>query len=209
MLGDANMADAYKTNLLTWARGTDPADNSARAQIGDVLHNAPKVVAYSSDESIERIANGTAQDSLVLFYGTNEGFIGAIDPSTGAELFSFVPKELLPNLKAYYDDPKGSANKYGIDGQFDLKVTYGTVNSTTKIRNASTVVLYAGMGRGGRNYYALDMTPGTLGNTSTIQPKLKWVIRARVAVPVSPAWARPGLRPSTPRSSGTDSPRRF
>lgn len=178
MLGDASMADAYKTNLLTWARGTDPADSSVRAQIGDVLHNAPKVVAYASDESIERIANGTAQDSLVLFYGTNEGFIGAIDPSTGNELFSFIPKELLPNLKAYYDDPKGSANKkYGIDGQFDLKVTYGNVNPTTQIRNASTVVLYAGMGRGGRNYYALDMSPGTQGNTSTIQPKLKWVIR--------------------------------
>lgn len=198
MLGDANMANEYKTNLLTWARGTDPADSSVRAQIGDVLHNAPKVVAYRSDESISRIAAGTAGDRLVLFYGTNEGFIGAINPETGNELFSFIPKELLPNLKAYYDDPKGSANKkYGIDGQFDLKVTYGNVDTTTQLRNATSVILYAGMGRGGRNYYALDMTPSTLGDPSTIQPKLKWVIRGGAGG--STGFTRLGQTWSTPK----------
>ncbi|MGA4632639.1 pilus assembly protein PilY [Pseudomonas solani] len=198
LLGDASMTDAYKSNLLTWARGTNPADNAIRSQIADVLHNAPKVVAYTSDEDITRISDGTTQDKLALFYGTNEGFIGAINPANGNELFSFIPKELLGNLKPYYDDPQGSTNKkYGIDGQFDLKVTYGSRNATTNLRPVSAVTLYAGMGRGGRNYYSLDMTPSTAGDPATIQPKLKWVIRGGASG--STGFSRLGQTWSTPK----------
>ncbi|GAC1032160.1 hypothetical protein thsps21_29880 [Pseudomonas sp. No.21] len=198
MLGDASMTDAYKGNLLTWARGTNPADSSIRAQIADVLHNAPKVVAYTSDEDIARISAGTTQDKLALFYGTNEGFIGAINPANGNELFSFIPKELLGNLKSYYDDPQGSINKkYGIDGQFDLKVTYGNRDTTTNLRAVSGVTLYAGMGRGGRNYYSLDMTPTTAGDPATIQPKLNWVIRGGSGG--STGFSRLGQTWSTPK----------
>lgn len=199
MLGDSAMTDTYKANLLSWARGTDPTTNTARLQIADVLHNAPKVVAYISDEDLERVAAGTNQDSMVLFYGTNEGHIGALDPKTGNELFAFIPKEILPNLKAYYDDPKGSQNKkYGIDGQFGLKVTYGAINTTTKLRPVSEVLLYAGMGRGGRNYYALDVSPTTSGAPSTIQPKLKWTIKGGT---VGTAYQRLGQTWSTPKVS--------
>lgn len=199
MLGDAVMTDAYKTNLLSWARGTNPTTSTARLQIADVLHNAPKVVAYVSDEDLARVAAGTNQDSMVLFYGTNEGHIGAINPATGNELFVFIPKEILPNLKAYYDDPKGSTNKkYGIDGQFGLKVSYGAVDATTKLRPVSQVLLYAGMGRGGRNYYALDVSPDSSGAPSTIQPKLKWAIKGGTA---GTDYQRLGQTWSTPKVS--------
>ncbi|MCR4508556.1 PilC/PilY family type IV pilus protein [Pseudomonas sp. 32.2.56] len=179
LLGDASMSDDYKTKLISWARGSDPgvAGSPARLQVADVLHNAPKVVAYISDEDLARVDAGNTEDKLVLFYGTNEGHIAAIDPETGAELFVYIPKELLPNLKAYYDNPKGSASKkYGIDGQFGLKVSYGSADAIRKVRPVSEVILYAGMGRGGRNYYALDVSPANSGEPSTIQPKLKWAI---------------------------------
>lgn len=201
LLGDASMSDTYKANLISWARGSDPdtAGSPARLQIADVLHNAPKVVSYISDEDLNRVDAGTNTDKLVLFYGTNEGHIAAIDPDTGDELFVYIPKELLPNLKAYYDDPKGSANKkYGIDGQFGLKVNYGAVNPTTKLRPVSEVLLYAGMGRGGRNYYSLDVSPNASGSPATIQPKLKWVISGGTA---GTAYQRLGQTWSTPKVS--------
>lgn len=199
MLGDSAMTNDYKTKLLSWARGTNPATNTARLQIADVLHNAPKVVAYISDEDLNRVNAGTNQDSMVLFYGTNEGHIGAIDPATGNELFVFIPQELLPNLKSYYDDTKGSPNKkYGMDGQFGLKVSYDTVDPNTKLRPVSQVLLYAGMGRGGRNYYALDVSPAASGATNTIQPKLKWMIKGGVT---GSAYQRLGQTWSTPKVS--------
>ncbi|WP_339511549.1 pilus assembly protein PilY [Pseudomonas sp. RL_15y_Pfl2_60] len=196
LLGSASMTDTQRSNIITWARGTNPADNSNRYQIGDILHNTPKVVAYTSDEDLTRANTNNSQDKLALFYGTNEGFIGAINPDTGAEYFSFIPKELLGNLKAYYEDPQGSVNKkYGMDGQFDLNVSYGDVNQSTKLRTVTAVNLYAGMGRGGRNYYSLDVTPSTAGNPSSISPKLKWVIRGGA----STGFARLGQTWSTPK----------
>lgn len=196
MLGDSAMTNTDKTNIITWARGSNPADSSVRYQIGDILHNTPKVVAYTSDEDLTRANTSDNQDKLALFYGTNEGFIGAINPETGAEYFSFVPKELLGNLKSYYEDPQGSTNKkYGIDGQFDLKVTYGAVNASTNLRTVTAVNLYAGMGRGGRNYYSLDVTPSTAGNPTSISPKLNWVIRGGA----STGFTRLGQTWSTPK----------
>lgn len=198
MLGSATMTDAQKTNIINWARGSNPTDNSVRYQIGDILHNTPKVVAYTSDEDLDRANTSSSQDKLALFYGTNEGFIGAINPDTGAEYFSFIPKELLGNLKAYYEDPQGSINKkYGIDGQFDLKVTYGAANTTTKLRTVTAVNLYAGMGRGGRNYYSLNVTPSTAGNPATISPKLNWVIRGGAGA--TTGYARLGQTWATPK----------
>ena len=49
---------------------------------------------------VEAAKNGTATspEQLYMFFGTNEGFIHAVDPKTGVEKFAFIPKELLPNL---------------------------------------------------------------------------------------------------------------
>ena len=201
LLGDATMSDDYRNKLISWARGSDPSIAGAppRLQVADVLHNAPKVVAYVSDEDLTRVGAGNSQDKLALFYGTNEGHIAAIDPENGNELFVYIPKELLPNLKAYYDDPKGSTSKkYGIDGQFDLKVSYGTTDTTTKLRPVTQVFLYAGMGRGGRNYYALDVSPSVSGNPTTIAPKLKWAI---IGGTTGTAYQRLGQTWSTPKVS--------
>jgi Tfp pilus tip-associated adhesin PilY1 len=201
LLGDAAMSNDYQSKIISWARGSDPsvAGAPARLQIADVLHNAPKVVAYVSDEDLVRVGAGNSQDKLALFYGTNEGHIAAIDPETGDELFVYIPKELLPNLKAYYDNPKGSANKkYGIDGQFGLKVTYAATDAASKLRPVSQVTLYAGMGRGGRSYYALDVSPNSTGNPTTIEPKLKWVITGGTA---GNAYQRLGQTWSTPKVS--------
>ncbi|WP_217651074.1 pilus assembly protein [Atopomonas hussainii] len=178
LLGSSSMSDTVRSNIISWARGTNPADSSLRQQIADVLHNAPKVVAYLTDEDLTRAGTTNNAEELVLFFGTNEGFISAINAKTGVELFSFVPKELLGNLKAYYEDPKGSTNKrYGIDGQFDLRVSYSSTQNTNQTRPVSSAILYAGMRRGGRTYYALDVSPSSASTpATTIVPKVLWSI---------------------------------
>lgn len=165
-------ADA-RTKTIQWGRGQDPdaQGQPARRQLADVLHNEPRLVAYTTDEDLERAGSDSSVEQLYMFFGTNEGFIHAVDPKTGAEKFAFIPKELLPNLNAYYQDPKGSDEKrYGMDGQFNLWVEYGSQNVQDRTRKLTKSYLYAGMRRGGRNYYALDVT-------NIDQPGLKWVIK--------------------------------
>lgn len=170
--------ETARTKAIQWGRGQDPDDPNLapRLQLADVLHNEPRLVAYKTDEDLQRVedarkGSATSPEQLYMFLGTNEGFIHAVDPKTGAEKFAFMPKELLPNLNAYYQNAKGSDEKrYGMDGQFNLWVDYGPLDTTTKTRSISKSYLYAGMRRGGRNYYALDVT-------NIDQPALKWVIK--------------------------------
>ncbi len=153
-LGLASDASSEKENLLDWARGYDIDDEDAdsltsdsRHFVGDPLHSKPVIVTYGGTS-----AN---PDSLILF-GTNEGFIHAIDTSTGDEEFAFIPTELLPNLKPQYDNTPGSDKIYGIDGA--LSVWKNDKNNDGAVEDDDHVYLYAGMRRGGTSYYALNIT---------------------------------------------------
>lgn len=204
MLGLATSAsDQSRTDTINWGTGLNPSDGTPRLAIADILHSEPRLVAYVTDEDLQRVANSqatpptaTSTERLVLFYGTNEGFINAIDPATGNEIFSFIPKELLPNLNYYLNDPKGSAMKrYGMDGQLEMNVTYGAMSSNST-RTVTQATLYAGMRRGGRNYYALDVSPSSTGTSVSITPKLKWVIKGGVSTgfeKLGQTWSSPKL----------------
>jgi Tfp pilus tip-associated adhesin PilY1 len=175
-LGLASSATTTEhTTLVNWARGKN-TDNSARLAIGDVLHNEPKLVAYTTDEDLVRVqaaseGTTTSPEQLYMFFGDNEGFIHAINPSNGSEKFAFIPKELLKNPGAYLKNATGTANKkYGIDGQINLWTEYSALDTGTKTRSLNKAYLYAGMRRGGSNYYALDVL-------NINSPQLKWVIK--------------------------------
>ncbi|WP_313242577.1 PilC/PilY family type IV pilus protein [Stutzerimonas nitrititolerans] len=179
-----------RTRAIQWGRGQNPdSPNQARRQLADVLHNEPRLVAYKTDENLERAGTAISPEQLYMFFGTNEGFIHAVDPSNGQEKFAFIPKELLPNLNAYYQNPKGSDQKrYGMDGSFNLWVEYGDLDTNAKTRSISKSYLYAGMRRGGKNYYALDVT-------NIDQPALKWAIKGGA----TPGFEKLGQTWSTPK----------
>lgn len=177
-------ADATELGtFVNWARGKN-TDNSPRLAIGDVLHNEPKLVAYTTDEDLVRVqaaseGTATSPEQLYMFFGDNEGFIHAINPNNGAEKFAFIPKELLKNPGDYLKNAKGSVNKkYGIDGQINLWTEYSALNAGTKTRSLNKAYLYAGMRRGGSNYYALDVL-------NIDSPQLKWIIKGPEQTPAS------------------------
>ena len=174
LLGAATTAE--RTRYIDWARGyAMNADGStnysvSRQSVSDVLHNEPRLIAYTTDEDLARADTASSKEQLYMFFGSNEGFIHAIDPVDGKEKFAFLPKELMSNPGAYYRDAKGSVNKrYGMDGLFNVWTEYGALKAD-KTRDISKAYLYAGMRRGGSNYYSLDVT-------SINAPKLKWVIK--------------------------------
>lgn len=206
LLGAADATE--QGTFVNWARGKN-TDNSARLAIGDVLHNEPKLVAYTTDEDLVRVqaaseGTATSPEQLYMFFGDNEGFIHAINPNNGAEKFAFIPKELLKNPGAYLKNAKGTANKkYGIDGQINLWTEYSALDAGTKTRSLNKAYLYAGMRRGGSNYYALDVL-------NIDSPQLKWVIKgpeqtlvsgnySNAATGFTPGYAKLGRTFSAPK----------
>ncbi|MDX1695197.1 MAG: PilC/PilY family type IV pilus protein [Ketobacteraceae bacterium] len=164
-------SDAQRENIINWVNGIDVLDqdgdnnlNEANRYLADPLHSQPVVLSYGPAGS----------EKTTLFYGDNLGILHGIDAETGEELFGFIPQELLPNLEKYYTNDAFIQKLYGMDGHItlwrnDLNGDGNIINANGSVDSNEHVYLYAGMRRGGRNYYALDITDRN-------SPKLKWRI---------------------------------
>lgn len=166
MLGLPATATATdRTNLIAWATGVDVLDENgngvttdARKTMGDPLHSEPALITYGGTD---------ASPDIGIYMGTNIDGLHAFNASTGAEYWAFLPKELLSNLYTFYTDSGSYLTRpYGFDGPISSWVNDG---GDGVISGSDTAYLYAGLRRGGRSYYALDVT-----NRST--PKLMFQI---------------------------------
>ena len=145
---DASNLDSY----FKWAQGFDvDDDNNDGSQtdirkdvMGDPLHSKPLAINYGTSSS---------PDIRVLI-GTNAGFMHMFKDSGASvtESWAFMPYELLPNIRTLKANvPTGVHSVYGLDSSPVAYVKTGT----TGIDKAW---LFFGMRRGGKSYYAIDIT---------------------------------------------------
>ncbi|UXD86652.1 PilC/PilY family type IV pilus protein [Thalassolituus hydrocarboniclasticus] len=156
------------SDLLKWARGLDVKgeDPSApRRAMEDPLHSKPVILNYGSLKD----ADGDVIPDSTLFIGTNSGYLHAFDTNVDnpKERFAFIPKDLLPNVAKYYEG--GGSKIYGLDGPISAYHTDTNRNRIIDAGRGEKAYLYVGMRRGGRNYYALDVTDRDA-------PQLAWQI---------------------------------
>ncbi len=181
MLGLGQPDQPTRAELIDWARGADirnvdgdPA-TTQRNQIGDPLHGRPALVVYG----------GTAADpDAVLFGPTNDGYLHAIDARTGDELWAFIPRELLSRLPALFVDDLDATKNYGLDS--DIRAFRTDENNNGVVDGDDRVLLFFGMGRGGSNYYALDVTQRN-------SPRHLWTLGPTQLAGIAQTWAPPAL----------------
>jgi len=150
--------------LIRWARGEDLLDEdnnpttTVRKAMGDPLHSQPAAVVYG----------GTADSpDVVIYTATNDGYLHAIDGATGEELWAFIPKQLLKNLKRLYFDPESRFKQYGIDGNVVSVVKDVDLDGQIEPADGDFVQLIFGMRRGGSTYFSIDVT-------NKNSPRLLW-----------------------------------
>lgn len=177
--------DVARDDLIRWVRGVDVLDidgdgnrEEATRSIGDPLHARPALVAYGGSPS-----NPDARDEVV-FVPTNDGFLHAIDARTGAELWSFIPPELLGRLVDLYRNPVAPSRSFGLDG--DVRVLKFDVNQDGIVDRAAgdRVWIFFGMRRGGSHYYSLDVTQRN-------RPVLRWSIGPNELPGIGESWSTP------------------
>ena len=155
LLGVSNLSGDQLDIIRAWILGYN-ADKSWRLEIEDSLHSRPVKFNYSKNKSS-------------LFFMTNSGYLHAIDPQSGKEIFSFLPRELLKNPAIYMNPERDQSGRkrYGLDG--NISVWREDLNQDGIINKADRAILYFGMRRGGHSYYALDISDRQT-------PKLLWQI---------------------------------
>jgi type IV pilus assembly protein PilY1 len=141
------------TKLFDWAIGIDVDDEDKdgsttdkRSDImGDPLHSKPLAINYGTESSPD----------IRILLGTNAGFLHMFKDSGSSveESWAFMPQELLPNLRELRANvPTGVHSVYGMDSP---PVAYVKRNASGAIDKAW---LFVGMRRGGKSYYALNIT---------------------------------------------------
>lgn len=159
--------------------GVTPAPNLMRPTVhGDVIHSRPLAINYGSTAD----ADGNFIDDVVVFYGSGDGLLRAVDGNQtttdgGKELWAFLAPEFFSKISRLRDNtPKvsfptvpESDNPEPKDYFFDGPISaYQERNANKSI---AKLYLYAAMRRGGRTIYAFNATNRP---SSSSAPSILW-----------------------------------
>ncbi|BAZ93314.1 pilus biosynthesis protein [Thiohalobacter sp. COW1] len=132
--------------------------------LGDIINSDPLFVGtpdygYALLSDPEGTDYTTFRDNTayknrqgMLYFGANDGMLHALNADSGAEVFTYVPSFLFPELSDLTSPDY--AHKYYVDGSARAGDAY--------INGVWRTVLLGSAGAGGRGIFALDVTyPGT------------------------------------------------
>ena len=164
--------------MIRWMRGEDVKDidgdptTTIRYAMGDPLHSRPAAIVYGGT---------TDNPEAVVYTATNDGYLHAIDAQTGIELWSYIPKDLLPRMAILFEDPEMKYKLYGIDG--DIVPVVRDIDRDGQIEplDGDRALILFGLRRGGSKYRMLDVTDRN-------KPVLMW---ERILADGGESWSPP------------------
>lgn len=176
--GPADAAD-----VVAYLRGERSGELSgtyrSRAHLlGDIVNAEPVVIrepmAKYGDAGYGDFKTASKDRTKVVLQGSNDGMLHAFNAATGAEEWAYVPNLVLGSLNNL-SLKTGFTHKYYVDGtprfrDVDFAKTVGKPNNAAP--DWRTIVV-GGLGKGGRGYYALDLTT-TTGSEAQIASKVLW-----------------------------------
>jgi type IV pilus assembly protein PilY1 len=138
-----------KDKIIDFVRGHDAYDEDEDHDttetrpwiLGACLHSRPEIVHYDANTTL-------------IFAGANDGMLHAFDDSTGEELWAYIPPTLLGELKHL----SGEKLAYYVDGSPKVYVKDANRDGEIKEADDDRAILVCGLRRGGRYYFALDVT---------------------------------------------------
>ena len=152
------------TKLIQYIHGTDLEDmrkrdadgNGKVNRLGDIVYSRPKYVGarngrYNAMQGYTDFVRSRANEQEVLLVGANDGGLHAFDANTGAELWMYIPSELLPHLEVLSRLTYNSDyHRYYVNGQISVEDVY--------VGGAWKTYAMFGLGGGGSSYTVLDIT---------------------------------------------------
>lgn len=184
--------EADTTALIHYISGRDPADPAVPLDwlMGSAIHSRPLPINYGALDEGALAGHDRDNPLVYIAVGTNDGLLrfirntapgNATDNTTdlsihlGKEVWTFAPRATMRHARRIFlsqgDSPGalGETTVYGVDGP--PVAWLEDVNGDGSITDSDRAYLFFGLRRGGRAYYALDVS-------SPEAPELLWSIDA-------------------------------
>lgn len=145
-------------NMVAWLRGTYDARYRLRQHIlGDIVGGAPVYVRRPpfqyTENSYAAFVTANASRQGVVYVAANDGMLHAFNGDTGQELWAYVPTMVMDRMYRLADNDYANRHEYLANGAPVVGDIYVPGSPGTW-----KTILVAGLGAGGRGYYALDIT---------------------------------------------------
>ena len=203
--------NTLREKIIAHIRGTDPFDidydglkDEERAwKLGDIFHSNPVIVGSPSKFFIDEGYNGPGgfyernkKRTKIIIVGANDGMLHAFnggnwdesiadhDEGTGIEEWAFIPPSILKNLKLMI-----STHTFYVDSSPKVAdVWFDNNNNGVKDVDEWRTVIICGLRKGGKHYFALDIT-------DTKDPKFMWEFPSSVEIlsKLGESWSEPAI----------------
>ncbi|MBB3640806.1 pilus assembly protein [Variovorax atrisoli] len=190
------------TAVIAYLRGdrTGEGNGSNSAQpyrtrthvLGDIVNAEPIYVpaprSSYTDSGYAAFKGGAAANrARIVYQGANDGMLHAFDASTGNELWAYVPGRLFDtNLSATNTSTSALVgltqqslfqHRFYVDGTpiaTDVDLSNTVANQPKPPAANWATVLTGGLAKGGRGYYALNVTDPSATSDATVASKVMW-----------------------------------
>ncbi|MHB9100350.1 MAG: pilus assembly protein [Sulfuricella sp.] len=179
-------------NVVAFLRGDRSLEGTSyrtRAHLlGDIINAEPLVVrepaANYADTCYSTAVTGKCTTSFksdqasrtrIVYQGANDGMLHAFIASSGAEEWAYIPNLLMSSLNNL-SKKSGFVHKYYVDGTpSSSDVDFSNTDGVTGNPDPSwKTILVGGLNKGGRGYYALDVTTPTAADEAAAAQKVLW-----------------------------------
>jgi type IV pilus assembly protein PilY1 len=177
--------DAKRDDLVAYVRGLG---------LGDIFHSNAVIVGAPSSFYYDAGFSGAGEfyetkknRTKVVIAGANDGMLHAFHADTGVEQWAFIPNEVLTTLQSMKN-----THTYYVDSTPKVADVwfYSAADDTTKDKTEWHTVLICGLRKGGKTYFALDIT-------DTLNPTYLWQFPkstdATTLDKVGQSWSEPAI----------------
>ncbi len=185
--------------LVSFLRGNDPQVTEDKESkrlyrerdkvLGDFVHSQPVHVGeppYAfKDDGYAAYVSKYQDRAGVVYAAANDGMLHAFDAATGEERWAYIPPIVLPDLWQLANKDYADRHRYYLDGAL--------VVGDVKLGGEWRTILIGALGKGGRGYYALDITdpakPQVLWNyTADDNPNLGYSYGPALVTKIDGKW---------------------
>ena len=195
-LSQCNLLNALNQDILSEAvfvdylRGSDQYENKEKNSsrlfrsrehvLGAIINGKPLYVgmptfSYTDNNYSEfRDSKQNARQAMI-YAAANDGMLHAFNADNGKEEWAFIPSDVLPKLVQYADYKFSDNFNYLLDGSPVAGDICPSAPTKPCTADEWKTILVGGLGGGGRQFYALDITdpknPKALWEFDTLQDK--------------------------------------